>query len=406
MDQPLTGTDLPATTGLQPVVLVEAIDLPGAEELNSRRYRICVGDQPYELFFRSSSSLQGAGMEAAVPLALLPAMRMGWPIHVRGSVSASFLEGVRRVIAFYSEHFPDFQSVAITAEHPAAAVPSTQARRASFFSGGVDSFFTLLKGQEDITDIITLRGFDMSLGDHVRWEQTRSAAQSVANSLGLGFHELESNFGSILKEFGQWVEHGHGLALASAARALAANFAEVRIPGSYTLESQVPWGSSMFTDPEFSDEALTIVHDACSATRADKTVFISTNELVLRYLRVCPGSKNNGKFNCCRCEKCLRTMVALHACGTLARSAAFPETITPTLVASALTLNPQARIFVRENIDLLRRLRPDDQAMLKALQTQLDRPLWLARLKSKWQRKHRHLVRNIAKIRARIARSG
>lgn len=405
MDKSLPGKVLPATVGLQPLVLVEATDVPGAEPLHNRSYRVSVGDQTYDLFFRSSSSLQGAGLEAAVPLALLPAMRMGWPIHVRGSLSASFLEGVRRVIAFYSENFPDFRSVAITAEHLVAAAPSTQTRRASFFSGGVDSFFTLLKGQEDITDIITLRGFDMSLGDHVRWEQTRSAAQSVASSLGLGFHELESNFGSILKAFGQWVEHGHGLALASAARALAANFAEVRIPGSYTVETQVPWGSSMFTDPEFSDEALTIAHDACSATRADKTVYISTNELALRYLRVCPGSKNDGQFNCCRCEKCLRTMVALYACGTLERSLAFPKVINPKLVAGSLILNPAVRLFVRENIDLMRRLRPDDQAMLKALQVVLERPLWVARLKSKWQRKRRHLVRNLARIRARFSRS-
>jgi hypothetical protein len=160
----------------------------------------------------------------------------------------------------------------------------------------------------------------------------------------------------------------------------------------------------MFTDPEFSDEALTIVHDACSATRADKTVFLSGNDLALRYLRVCPGAKNDGQFNCCRCEKCLRTMIALYACGTLEQASAFPKAMTPKLVAGALVAHPAARLFARENMELMRRLRPDDKAMLRALQVQMERPLWLARLITKWRRKRRHLARNWTKIRTRLSR--
>ena len=31
------------------------------------------------------------------------------------------------------------------------------------FSGGVDSFFTLIKGQKEISDVVFIHGFDMSI---------------------------------------------------------------------------------------------------------------------------------------------------------------------------------------------------------------------------------------------------
>jgi hypothetical protein len=249
-----------------------------------------------------------------------------------------------------------------------------------------------------LTDIITIRGFDMSLADDDRWQKTSSSAQIVANELNINFHEVESNVGSIIKEFGLWIEHGHGMALACIARSFAGLFGEIRVPGSYTIDNQVPWGSNIFTDPEYSDERLTIVHDACSAMRPDKTLYLANEPLALKYLRVCPGRKNDGNYNCCRCEKCVRTMVSFHAIGVLDKTSAFPLPLTAKLVAKTLITEEHQRRTINKNIELMQLYRPDEKAILNALHIQRNRPIWIAKTLVWYRRKHRHLERKIKKI--------
>jgi hypothetical protein len=375
-------------------------------------FRVQVDERSFDLYIESSSLIEQPGLEAAVPLALLPAMKLGQPIHVKGAVSKTFLDGVRRVMDYYAASFEGFSIVPITADSyyqakpnqakPSQTKPETSQRKASFFSGGVDSFFTLLKARDELTDIITIRGFDMSLSDDDRWQKTSASAQIVANQLNIQRHEVESNFGSIIKEFGLWIEHGHGMALACVARSLAGLFGEIRVPGSDTIEDQIPWGSSIFTDPLYSDERLSIVHDACTANRADKIIFLSKEPLALKHLRVCPGVKNDGNYNCCRCEKCLRTMLTFYTIGALDTVPAFPLPLTPAIIAGVLVTTEGQLFFTDENIQLMQRYRPDDKAMLRALRIQRNRPFWVSNILILVHRKCRHLVRNIKKIMHRI----
>lgn len=368
-------------------------------------YRVEVGERSFDLYIQSPSLVEQPGLEVATPLALLPAMRLAQPIHVQGSLSETFLEGLKEIMEHYASSFEGFTVVPITADSYYKAEASTSSRKASFFSGGVDSFFSLLKARDELTDIITIRGFDMSLKDQARWDKTSASAQAVADELKIQLHEVECNFGSIIKEYGKWLEHGHGIVLACVARSLAGLFGEVRVPSSDSLEDQVPWGSSIFTDPKYTDERLSIVHDACGANRVDKTVYLGNEPLALKYLRVCPGSKHDGHYNCCRCEKCLRTMVSLYAIGVLDSVEAFPLPLTPQLVANALYITSWHRMFTDENIELMRRCRPDDTAMIKALEVQRDRPLWRSAVLAKLRRKRRHMKRKIQKLMSRIGLS-
>lgn len=386
------------------VSLLHALNL-NSDQVPRIVYRVQVGARSFDLYIQSASLVEQPGLEAALPLALLPAMRLGQPIHVEGALSEAFLEGAGRVVDYYAANFEGFSAVPITADSYYKAETNASSRKASFFSGGVDSFFTLLKAKNQLTDMITIRGFDMSLSDSDRWQKTSASAQAVADELGLQFHEVECNFGSIIKEYGSWVQHGHGMVLACIARSLAGLLGEVIIPGTDDINHQIPWGSSIFTDPQYSDERLSIVHDACEANRSDKTIALANEPLALKYLRVCPGVKNDGNYNCCRCEKCLRTMVPFYALGVLDSVSAFPLPLTPKLVAGVLLTRAAQRVVVGENIRVMQRYRPDDQAMLKALYVQKKRPLWISNLRLKLRRKRRHLVRKIKKLMGRISPS-
>ncbi len=361
-------------------------------------YGIDLGDRSYEIFIRSPDLQPQPGLEAALPLVLLAAMRLRRPIHVQGALSYTFLDGVKNFMSFYQTNYQHFSAVEITADSYYKAGGNNNQRKAAFFSGGVDSFFTLMKARQELTDLICIYGFDMSLKDTARWEKVRKMGGAVSTGVGVHFIEVESNMGKIIKDFGSWLQHGHGLALASVARALGGAIGEVRIPGTFSLSEQKPWGSSASTDPLFSDERVMIVHDACGASRADKVVALANEPLALEYLRVCGGRPLDGMYNCCRCEKCLRTMVSLYAVGVLDKAVAFPLPLSPELVAKVLLERPGLRSYTLENIALLKKMRPDDEQMIRALERQMRRPVWVSRFRLKMHKKIRHIREKLGKL--------
>lgn len=367
---------------------------------SSLAYRIDLGSRNYLITIKSFDLMPQAGLEAALPLALLAGMKLRRPIHVQGALSLTYLAGVKRVMSYFEEHHDAYCPVEITADSYYNATPAGSFRKASFFSGGVDSFYTLVKARQELTDIVCIYGFDMSLKDTVRWEKVRQMGRVVAKEFGVNLIEVETNMGEVIKDYGSWLRHGHGLALASVARALGGAIGEVRIPGTFSLAEQKPWGSCAATDPLFSDERVTIVHDACSATRADKVVALANEPTALKYLRVCGGRPLDGMYNCCRCEKCLRTMVALYAVGALEKATAFPLPLEPKIVENVLLERPGLRCYPLENIQLMKRMRPDDERMIIALERQMQRPVWISRIRLLIDKKVRHMKRKLEKLHA------
>ena len=369
----------------------------GQGSLSSLEYRIDLGDRDYDVYLKSLDLIPQTGLEAVLPLALLAGMKLRRPIHVQGALSLTYLAGVRGVMSFFEKNHDSYCSVEITADSYYQTAATEPRRKAAFFSGGVDSFYTLVKGRQELTDIICIYGFDMSLKDSERWAKVRNMCAAVAKEFGVNLIEVETNMGGVIKDYGSWLRHGHGLALASVARALGGVVGEVRIPGTFSLSEQKPWGSCAATDPLFSDERVTITHDACNASRADKVVALANEPVALKYLRVCGGRPMDGLYNCCRCEKCLRTMVALYAAGALDKATAFPLRLDPEVVANVLLERPGLRCYPLENIELLKKMRPDDKTMINALEKQMNRPIWISRMHLFINKRIRHLKRKLKK---------
>lgn len=365
-------------------------------------YRVDLGERHYDVFLRSSQLTCQPGMEAALPLALLAAMSLRRPLHINGRISTTFLQGVRRVMALFEQSFEPFFAVDISVDEEYLADCTLRGeRRAAFFSGGVDSFFTLLKGREELTDLVYIHGFDVRLDDWPRRRAIANMGGAIAASMGMRFIEVESNLAKVLEDFGSWPLHGHGFALMSVARALAGDIGEIRVPGTHSLKGQKPWGSWLDTDPLFSDQRLSVVHDACEAERVDKIIALADQPLALRYLRVCWG-RVDGTYNCCRCEKCLRTMTTLHALGKLEAAAAFPLPLSASLVARVLLPRDGLRSYAQENIELLQRYRPDELEMIAALRKQLRRPIWLSIRLIKWRKRVNRWRNHAARLSAWI----
>lgn len=189
--------------------------------------------------------------------------------------------------------------------------------------------------------------FDIPLAQTELRAKAAAAARDAAAALGKPLLEIETDVRDALDI--HW-EHYHGCALAAIGHLLRYQVGTVLIPASYTFGDQVPWGSHPALDHLWSSERVRFVHDGASMTRFARTEEISRSDVALQHLRVC-WQNPDGAYNCGRCPKCLRTMIALRVCGALERCVTLPDELD---LAAVRKLHPTATgdvAFTRENLD-------------------------------------------------------
>jgi hypothetical protein len=212
-----------------------------------------------------------------------------------------------------------------------------------FFSGGVDSFYSLIKHRDEVENLVLIHGFDVPLADTKTFDLTEAQALEAGRLFGKRLIVVRTNLHweqpSVPGGWGMY----HGPALAAVAHALAPLHGRIYIASSFSYADLHPWGSHPLLDPLWSTEAVQIVHDG-GETRMDKLRLLVQYPEALARLRVC--WENLGNYNCGLCEKCLRTMLGLRALG-VDRCAAFPDTLTPELVRQQ-GLDHNAPLYWRE----------------------------------------------------------
>lgn len=366
-------------------------------ERNRLVYRIDLGAKAYDVFFSSPDVELLPNVEAALPLALLAGMRLARPIHVKGTVSVKFIEGVRKVVDLFANSFDGLSSIEITAdEYIDCSKELVKPRTGCFFSGGVDSFYTLLNMKSEITDLIVVHGFDFSVEDKLRSKEVSENVHAVANKLGKGVIEVACNPHPVLEDFGEWGRHGHGFALMAVGRTLSSELDAIVVPGSFSLAQQKPWGTWVESDYLFSDEVLTVLHHVDSSERIDKTIFIANDPMVQKCLRVC-WKNVAGAYNCGVCEKCVRTMTALEILGVRDRFETFPQKWSPAMVAAVEHELSGVKLFAKENLQYMRGRGYKNVWLYLALLVQIYRPTAYVRFKNKLKRRVRKLKRSVLK---------
>lgn len=200
-----------------------------------------------------------------------------------------------------------------------------------FFSGGVDAFNTLLNHINENITMLTLWGADVTLQDNDGWNNVLKHLEKTANDFKTNYISIKSNLRNFYKKdilnkriesIGKewWHDFQHGIGIISFAA-----------PISFLTKKQLVYFASSFTakdigqytcasDPtidnylKFCD--VKVIHDGYEFTRQDKVhnivEFCRKNNKKIE-LRVCWES--TGGKNCCHCEKCYRTMLALFAEG-------------------------------------------------------------------------------------------
>lgn len=357
-----------------------------------------VGSKSHHVYFRSSDIILTGNMEAFLASALLPSMREGGTLVADGKASQRFLDAVDTILDIYCAWDSTLHRVDIRNVIPVIRESPKEDRVGTFFTGGVDSFYTLLKHRDEITDLIFIHGFDVLLENTALRKKTSDMIHRIGSSFGKRVIEVETNLRSFLDSHFRlsWGTLTFGVGLVSVGHLLFPFFKKIYIPGSYTYADLAPWGSHPLLDPLWSTETLEFIHDGCEAKRIDKVSLLSEYDLALQSLRVCFFNLD-GAYNCGQCEKCLRTMINLHVVGALDRCTTFDTRLDIKRVSNLIVSDESTRIFFKENLKALEN-RQGDLKLYKALCKILNRPPWQARVITKHRRIKGRLKKSASKI--------
>jgi bacterioferritin-associated ferredoxin len=282
--------------------------------------RLTLGDVEHVLAFHAPGVPLAERYEPFLVAALPIAMRRAASLSVPEPVSARLLGALPTIQQILSAWDSDNHVVPVNAT---GEVPEYDRERdtASFFTGGVDSFFTAVRNIDSIDAFVYVHGFDVPLEDLATRRRASETLRAACTELGRPLLEVEATIRHVSSDYLPWTEY-QGAALASVGLLLGRRFRRILIAASHSYRDLFPWGSHPLVDPLWSTEAVEVVHEG-AVDRVEKTAEISRSEVAMRYLRVCTPSASN----CGRCEKCLRTMVGLQLVGGLERCETLPHLI-------------------------------------------------------------------------------
>ena len=351
-----------------------------ADEGRRLDVRFQAGSAGHNVYFQSRGDALTGQAEFLVAAVLLPAMTTGGVLRIDGEISARFLANLPAIQKIYRGWNRSLRPVNLVGCSPVVRAARPETRVAAFFSGGVDSFYTLLKHREEITDLIFVRGFDnIGLDNTAFYERTSENIRKTASRMGKRIVEIETNLRPFLDACVDWGHFGHGTMLAAVGHLLSASFRRIYIASAFAYSALFPWGTHPELDPLWSSESLEFVHDGCEAARVEKVALLATSDAALQNLRVC-WNPLRGERNCGRCEKCVRTMINLHVAGALERCTTFDSPLDLNRVARMTAETEGSRTFVLENLRALEG-RPADEALCRSLRESLKPPSWSRKLR-------------------------
>ena len=355
----------------------------------------CVEEYWFDVAQELAPFLSRSGNPWLVCLVPLAAT-LGEKLRIPLPVDRLLARNVRELMGVWKSWYPALRDVHFELELADGPGDLQGNRVGSFFTGGVDSYFTALRSIEPgavaTDDLITVWGFDLPLADRASFARRRERLSGIAEELGKRLVVVATNLrGTRLKE-ASWGRLSHGCALASIGHALEGRYRSVVIASTWSYENLVPLGSHPLTDPLLSSSSMEVVHDGATHNRFRKLEYIARSESALRNLHVCFRAASD--YNCGACEKCMRTMAILEVLGRLSPGGSFPggrldlsryrRTYVKTARAEAYYEMIRSEAEARGRRDVVRATRRA-VARSRLLRRLMAIPAWLAGRRGFWR---------------------
>jgi hypothetical protein len=308
---------------------------------------------PEEIWFEVPDALAGDLSRTGNPwlACLLPyAVTLGEPLELVLPVDPLLYEGAVALMQVWDAWYPgERELVELQCDLLEPGTINPSAKVGAFFSGGVDSFHTVLRHEPmggailpiHIDELITVWGLDVPLGNPGAFARVRGNIAAVADALGKSTVTMATNLRESGWQATNWGLMGQAPALAAFALVLESRYRRVLLPSSLSYGSIRVWGTHPLVDPLLSTTRLDIRDDGAHDNRRAKIALVSGSELAMQHLRVCWMDQSDR--NCGKCEKCLRTLTAFELLGKRDRCVTFP--------ADAWSLDALASLRYRNDLD-------------------------------------------------------
>ena len=244
------------------------------------------------------------------------------------SLDGDFLENLPFVKEGYCKMYPmlNFGGKIHTKAEKVKPAKSSKTS-ACFFSGGVDAHTTLFRHLDEKPDLLTIWGCDVKLSDQVGWNIIVEHVKNTADTYGVNFHGIKSDFRSVLHESklnklvrstgnGWWVGFQHGISIISHAAPLAFVFGWGKVFIASSITEKIKDKCICVSDPSIDSHlwfcGCRTVHDGYEWDRQQKVAYlVSQYEKFHKPLKLRVCWESEGGENCSHCEKCYRTILEL-----------------------------------------------------------------------------------------------
>ncbi|MZE78363.1 hypothetical protein [Streptomyces xinghaiensis] len=302
------------------------------------------GDRLWYRVERRHAPMLTDTMDPFLLAALFVAMRTGESLHAAGGVTATLLENLEEFQSAWLQWRPErYTRVEITADEELPDRPGPDDRSAlQTFSGGADSAYTTIRhvsgaagrGSLRLTGAVMVHGFDIPLEERGSYETLRDRSAPLLAGQGIELLPVTTNFRQLWhSDLSHW-EDAFGTGMTSVLTLFSGRFRHGLIASSEPYGSLLlPWGSNPVTDWMMSGGRLRVHHDATGVDRNDKVAGLARLwPEGAGNLRVCWQGEQKDR-NCCRCEKCIRTILNFKVSGA-AVPASFPLEVGPGHIRS------------------------------------------------------------------------
>lgn len=272
---------------------------------------------------------------AAIPFVcnVLPIIWLTDSELVLDELDKAFFECIPEVRKGYETMFPEstFAGKLVVKQIANTDVAQTD-KCALMFSGGLDAVSSLVTHLNEKPDLISVWGSDIAFDNTDAWNAVYKGIAEYSNRFDLDEKIIRSRFrdfdceDSLNRDFSKQLKDGwwHGI---KHALALIGHVAPLSYLNGYSrlyiassncpVDGLIRIASSPLTDNHIRFVSCTVVHDGYENSRQDKVhnvVHFCNNTNNKISLHVCWESQQGG--NCCKCEKCYRTMAGILAEGS------------------------------------------------------------------------------------------
>ncbi len=340
-------------------------------------------------------------------------MSAGHDVHVHGQVSPSLLHNLNEYVAARILWRPHLSRVCIHAD--IEQEPSFNPNRDKAllaYSGGVDSSFTAYRHSRgnvhfprELAAGVMVRGFDIPLAEKEGFLRAVDRSRLMLSSLGLDLIPMATNYRALVADWGYdkaWGE-SWGPAVASCLMALQGGFSAGLLSQSVAYDDllEMDWGCNPLADRMLSCSSFEIVPDGADFSRIEKIQALNEWLEFRRYGRVCWQAPERDR-NCCKCEKCIRTILGFRVLG-LPLPPCFSHDVTVEQIMALIHLTDKSMTIWYDSILQVARARAVDEPWTQALNQRLIRNRKLR--KSKMRQQLLRIVRYSRRIRARFTNS-